>query len=114
MCVPFARQVSWAGKRPRERKSMADPCTLVIFGASGNLAQVKLLPALYKLDHAGLLHPDLKLVCNGRKPFDAAAWHAYVEATLEAHLRDAVDADSVARFCARMRYFQGDLKQRET
>ncbi len=93
---------------------MADPCTLVIFGASGNLAQVKLLPALYKLDHAGLLHPDLKLICNGRKPFNAEAWHAYVEATLNEHLRDAIDADSVARFRARMCYFQGDLKQRET
>ena len=28
------------------------PCTIVIFGASGDLAKRKLLPALYNLEHA--------------------------------------------------------------
>ena len=27
------------------------PCTFVIFGATGNLSRVKLLPALYHLEH---------------------------------------------------------------
>ena len=29
------------------------PCTIVIFGASGDLAARKLLPALYNLEHCG-------------------------------------------------------------
>ena len=31
-----------------------DPCTIVIFGAAGNLSRRKLLPALYALAHDGL------------------------------------------------------------
>ena len=33
----------------------AEPCTVVIFGASGDLTQRKLVPALYNLRHDGLL-----------------------------------------------------------
>ena len=44
---------------------MTEACTLIIFGATGNLAQVKLLPALYHLEAAaGLLSSD-RIVCPG-------------------------------------------------
>ena len=33
----------------RASVSAADPCTIVIFGASGDLARRKLVPALYEL-----------------------------------------------------------------
>ena len=36
---------------------MIDPCTFVIFGATGNLSQKKLMPALYHLELAGRLPP---------------------------------------------------------
>ena len=35
---------------------------IVIFGAQGDLAQRKLLPALYQLDRAGLLHPHARII----------------------------------------------------
>lgn len=38
---------------------------LVIFGASGNLTQHKLLPALYALTHDGML-PD-HILCDGTR-----------------------------------------------
>ena len=34
---------------------MTEACSLIIFGATGNLAQLKLLPALFHLEVAGLL-----------------------------------------------------------
>ena len=37
-----------------------DPCTLVLFGASGNLARVKLFPGLFRLDCIGRLPAELK------------------------------------------------------
>jgi glucose-6-phosphate 1-dehydrogenase len=44
------------GKRSAQRdKSHQDPVTIVIFGATGNLAHKKLLPALYQLELAGEL-----------------------------------------------------------
>ena len=33
-----------------------DPCTLVIFGASGDLTRRKLIPALYDLCGVGCMH----------------------------------------------------------
>jgi Glucose-6-phosphate dehydrogenase, NAD binding domain len=34
---------------PRSSVAVADPCTIVIFGASGDLTRRKLIPALYEL-----------------------------------------------------------------
>src|ERR671916_612797 len=42
------------------------PTTLVIFGATGDLAQRKLLPALYNLAHEGALPERFALVGNAR------------------------------------------------
>ncbi len=45
-----------------------DPCTVVIFGASGDLTKRKLLPALYHLEQAGLLPTDIAVVGVARRP----------------------------------------------
>ncbi|MGH7412140.1 MAG: glucose-6-phosphate dehydrogenase, partial [Candidatus Methylomirabilis sp.] len=39
----------------QSRSQLPEGCTLVIFGASGDLTKRKLLPALYALAHDGLL-----------------------------------------------------------
>src|SRR4051812_20609953 len=36
----------------------APPCAIVIFGASGDLAKRKLIPALYELLHEKMLNPE--------------------------------------------------------
>ena len=43
------------------------PCTIVIFGAAGDLTKRKLLPALYNLKASGLLPPQLAIVGVTRK-----------------------------------------------
>jgi len=45
-----------------EPKTPADPCTVVIFGASGDLTARKLMPALHSLSCEGLLHPQTDIV----------------------------------------------------
>ena len=44
------------------------PCTLVIFGGSGDLARRKLIPAVYNLLLDGILPPNYAILGNGRKP----------------------------------------------
>jgi len=88
---------------------MTESCTLVIFGATGNLAQVKLLPALYHLDRAGLLPADVQIVGSGRTPYSTAQWQTHVREALAAHARDTVADADCDRFCARMAYLQGDI-----
>jgi len=46
----------------------AGPCTIVIFGAAGDLTKRKLLPALYNLKANGLLPRELAIVGVTRKP----------------------------------------------
>jgi glucose-6-phosphate 1-dehydrogenase len=44
---------------------MADPCTYVIFGATGNLSRLKLMPALYHLEEAGRLPDTTRILFVG-------------------------------------------------
>jgi len=53
------------GRLPHEKKS---PCVMVIFGASGDLARRKLIPALYDLDCDGLLDDAFRIVGFARSP----------------------------------------------
>jgi glucose-6-phosphate 1-dehydrogenase len=43
------------------------PCSFVIFGATGNLASNKLLPALYRLEAARRLSNELRIVAFARR-----------------------------------------------
>jgi len=53
-------------KEQRVRKSSADPCLFVIFGATGDLMRRKLLPALHQLIGDGLLHDRCHILGVGR------------------------------------------------
>src|SRR5262249_38721283 len=44
------------------------PCTVIIFGASGDLTKRKLVPALYKLSIENLLGPGFSVVGTARTP----------------------------------------------
>src|SRR5215208_329156 len=59
-----------ATSAPRDDRSTppAAPCTMVIFGASGDLTKRKLLPALYNLRKAGLLSDQFAVVGAARSP----------------------------------------------
>jgi glucose-6-phosphate 1-dehydrogenase len=46
----------------------ASPCTMVIFGASGDLTRRKLLPALYNLRKSGLLSEHFAVIGVSRSP----------------------------------------------
>ncbi|MDQ6861033.1 MAG: glucose-6-phosphate dehydrogenase [Verrucomicrobiota bacterium] len=49
-------------------RSVPEACTIVIFGATGDLSHRKLLPALYNVAAAGELPPDVAVVGFARRP----------------------------------------------
>ncbi|MEO7217198.1 MAG: glucose-6-phosphate dehydrogenase [Gemmatimonadaceae bacterium] len=51
-----------AAKTTNGRLQRADACTMVIFGAGGDLAKRKLFPAIYELAHQKLLSDDFALL----------------------------------------------------
>jgi glucose-6-phosphate 1-dehydrogenase len=91
-----------------------DPCTFVIFGATGNLARNKLIPALYHLEQAGRLPDDMTIVGFGRREWDDDQWHAEVEKLLEGRVRAGIDPKVFASFIRRLRFFRGDLDDPES
>jgi glucose-6-phosphate 1-dehydrogenase len=53
----------------------ADPATVVIFGASGDLTRRKLVPALHTLACEGFLPPSSRIVGVARSPLSDEAFH---------------------------------------
>ena len=81
-----------------------DPCTLVLFGASGNLARVKLYPGLFRLDLLGRLPANMKILAVGRQEVAHDAWRADIKSMLDAKFKNGVDAKVFERFIARNFY----------
>ncbi len=93
---------------------MADSTTIVILGATGNLAHVKLIPSLFHLDSANLLDDDLKIICSGRRPFNQQEWIDQVEKIVREHSRDEWNDILFNRFAARITYFKGNYSSPDT
>ena len=92
----------------------AEACTYVIYGATGNLSRIKLMPALYHLDVENLLPEGTKIVALGRRDWDQQKWQSEVRDMLEAKARDGLDESIFKRFCERMHYHKGDIKDAES
>src|SRR4051812_20716346 len=60
-----------------------DPCTLVIFGAAGDLARRKLMPAVYYLAKKHLLAHDFRIVGVGIESHDDDSFRAAMREALE-------------------------------
>ncbi|MDX9741755.1 MAG: glucose-6-phosphate dehydrogenase [Gammaproteobacteria bacterium] len=91
-----------------------DPCTLVIFGATGNLTRVKLMPALFSLDADGRLQTELKVMAFARgREYGADEWRGEVASMVRGKEPDANDA-AISRFLERQHHVQGDLADLES
>lgn len=84
--------------------SKIDPCTLVLFGASGNLSRVKLMPGLFRLDSIGRLPAELKILSVGRQDVSLDAWRADIKSMLDAKFKKGYDQAVFERFIARNFY----------
>ena len=83
---------------------------LLLFGATGDLAQRMLLPSLCALDADGLLDPTLKIVCTARSEYDTHGYRNFARAALEKFLPKE-RRGGVAQFLNRLAYQQADATQ---
>jgi glucose-6-phosphate 1-dehydrogenase len=63
----------------------AEPCTVVIFGASGDLTKRKLLPALWSLVRQGLLSGGFSIVGAARTPMTNEQFRAAMKDAVMSH-----------------------------
>ena len=95
-------------------ESTISPCYFVIFGATGNLATDKLLPALYHLESAGRISEDLQFIATSRRPWDNQQWQDHVRTSLEERVGERLDQDICELFAARFQFVSGDHREAET
>ncbi|MBN1918357.1 MAG: glucose-6-phosphate dehydrogenase [Verrucomicrobia bacterium] len=86
------------------------PVSLVIFGASGDLTQRKLVPALYALARKGRLPGRVRIVGFARRPYDNESFRTHLLEGAKAASGESFDAALWAAFAQRLSYVQGDLE----
>src|SRR5579859_2336107 len=92
-----------------ERKNLT-PCTVVIFGASGDLTSRKLIPALYHLFKEKQMPPTFRVVGFARREKNDASWRQELRTALDQFSRTKPVDDKVwAAFAENVFYCQGDL-----
>jgi glucose-6-phosphate 1-dehydrogenase len=87
----------------------AAPCTLVIFGGSGDLAKRKLLPAIYNLLLDGLLPANYAVLGIGRKALGDEGFRASAHEGITRFSRQALADGAWTDFERRLFYFAGSI-----
>jgi glucose-6-phosphate 1-dehydrogenase len=92
----------------------AEPCTVVIFGASGDLAKRKLIPALYRLVQERLLPAEFAIVGLGRTSMTDEEFRAKMKANVEEFSEARrVDEEVWNSFAQGLRYLPSNIQQQE-
>ncbi|MEK7834298.1 MAG: glucose-6-phosphate dehydrogenase, partial [Acidobacteriota bacterium] len=92
----------------------AQPCVMVIFGATGDLTKRKLFPALYNLAKANLLSREFAIVCTGRNDLTTEAFREQISADIKTYATAEVDANIWDWFLNRIYYVSGDVTNPES
>ena len=95
------------------RNTSAHPCTIVIFGASGDLTRRKLLPALYNLMLDGLLPENFAVLGLGRKDLSDEDFRAIAREGIEQFSRQTLQSEKWETFHSRLFYCAGEIKSSE-
>jgi glucose-6-phosphate 1-dehydrogenase len=82
-----------------------EPFDMVVFGATGDLAARKLLPALYRRDKAGQIPQDARIFAASRRPMDDAGYAAWVREAVVDHVSESERDDAtLERFLGRIQH----------
>ena len=92
----------------------APPCTMVIFGATGDLTKRKLMPSLLNLAKDGLLDGNFAVLGVAIQPMTDDEYRAKVEADLAELDPEALRFENWAWFKSRLYYMSGDFGQPQT
>jgi glucose-6-phosphate 1-dehydrogenase len=91
----------------------SDPCAIVMFGASGDLARRKLLPALYDLSYHACLAPRFRLLGFARTHMSDDDFRQKAGESLPKGNEEGADENQKAEFLKQLQYFAGDYDDPE-
>jgi glucose-6-phosphate 1-dehydrogenase len=97
---PFAADVE---------EPLPPPTTLIIFGATGDLASRKLLPAIYNLRRGGMLPERFRAIGIGRRESDDEAFRAHARDMVARYSRTGLDQETWGDLEPLLEFVRGDL-----
>jgi glucose-6-phosphate 1-dehydrogenase len=89
-----------------------EPFTLIIFGITSNLAQIKLIPTLYDLVASREFSSDFTVIGVGRTPMDQASFTSFIGQVLRSqnrHHTHAIDSAIERKLLSHLTYLPIDL-----
>src|SRR3954471_13164779 len=96
------------------KRSGADPCTMIIMGAMGDLTRRKLMPAIYQLAKEGMLTDDFAVLGTARESADDQSFRDLMhEALQKSDEIKGVDAAVWEWLRPRLHFVSGDLSRDE-
>ncbi len=97
-----------------ERRQL-EPCSIVIFGASGDLTARKLVPALYHLHLDRQMPSPVRIIGTARRPKTDDQWREELREGLERYSRSKpIDDSAWAEFARHLHYCQGEFHEAAT
>jgi glucose-6-phosphate 1-dehydrogenase len=97
-----------------ENRKHPDPCSIVIFGASGDLTARKLIPALYHLHKEKQMTADYRVIGFARREKTDASWREELRQALDQFSRTKpVDEKVWQDFSQHVFYCMGDMTDPE-
>ena len=97
-----------------EARKALEPCSIIIFGASGDLTSRKLIPALYHLCKEKQMPPDFRIIGFARREKSDDSWRGELRAGLEEFSRTKpIDEQVWKDFSQHIFYCRGDFTEAE-
>jgi len=102
---PRRINIAFAKKKPSEQQ----PCSFIIFGATGHLTATKLLPALFHLESCRRIAKNMTITAFARREWSLDQWKAHVCDSLKDKISSQQQKAILKRFLKRFRYQQGNF-----
>ncbi len=94
-----------------DTQKQAEPCIMVIFGATGDLTKRKLFPALYNLAKEEFLPENFAIVGVGRQEMETEEFRRKIISELKEFVGDGTDKKLLQWFNERIFYTGGDFDE---
>lgn len=88
---------------------IAGPCSVVLFGVTGDLARKKLMPAIYDLFHRGLLPPGFSLVGFARRDWEDQDFMQIVKDSVKERARTGFEDEVWTNLAEGIRFVPGSF-----
>jgi glucose-6-phosphate 1-dehydrogenase len=96
---------------PQDRRlpRIPEPCALVIFGVTGDLARKKLIPAIYDLANRGMLPSDFVVLGFARRDWSHGDFEALAKEAAQQHARTPWREEVWARLSGNVKFIPGSF-----